>query len=101
MEGDQYSKYHDLKFERLKPVLEEQYKQLVTCIERETREKLRISNIQFDVPAEYFSYLNEDAVRKKKEKIEENMKQTEVRTFFQRKVFKLITRAVNSKNFDQ
>jgi hypothetical protein len=101
MEDDQYAKYHKLKFERLRPVLTSQYQDLVACIERETRERLATNNIQFDVPAEYFSYLDEDAVKKKKEKIEENMKQTEVRTYFQRKVFGLINKAIHVKNFEE
>jgi hypothetical protein len=101
MEDDQYAKYQKLKFEKLKPVLDSQYHDLVACIERETRQKLIENNIQFDVPAEYFSYLDEEVVKKKREVVEENMKQTEVRTFFQRKVFNLVRKAIEVDNFEE
>lgn len=91
MDDDQYKKYHRIKMGRIKDILEGQYKQLSTCIERECREKAIEKHVEFDVPSDFFSYVNEDAVKFKREAIEERMKLTEVKTYFKRKVFQLIS----------
>lgn len=101
MDADQYHKYHLIKMARIKDFLQQQYKKLSSCIERECREKAIEKHVQFDVPSEYFSYFNEDVVRSKREAVEERMKLTEVRTYFKRKVFQLVSTSFKVGSFEE